>query len=131
MDVVLPSSMTEDDGTKLLEVEVIDGHEESLTGQRDTTKGKRVYIPYDRLIIACGSVSNDHGVPGLENCFQLKTIKDARAIRSHILGESLQLSFVFWDIVLTCSFAADNLEIAALPTTTEEERDRLLSFVVW
>lgn len=26
------------------------------------------YVPYDKVILACGSVSNDHGVPGLENC---------------------------------------------------------------
>ncbi|KDN43790.1 nucleotide-binding domain-containing protein [Tilletiaria anomala UBC 951] len=119
VDVVLPSSTsrksffspsspsTEDN---LLEVQVIDGHNwENLTGEQDKTSRKRVYIPYDKLVIACGSVSNTHGVSGLENCFQLKTIKDARAIRSHIM---------------------DNLEMAALPTTTEEQRDRLLSFVI-
>jgi NADH dehydrogenase FAD-containing subunit len=64
---------------------------------------------YDKLIIACGSVSSTHGVPGLENCFQLKSISDARAIRRRIL---------------------DNFEAASLPTTTPEERKRLLSFVI-
>jgi len=67
------------------------------------------YVPYDKLIISVGAVSNDHGVPGLENCYQLKTIDDSRKIRTHIL---------------------DTFETAGLPTTTPEERDRMLNFVV-
>lgn len=103
---------------RLLEVNVISGDDwdgEKLCGggeptaERKETRGKSVYVPYDRLIVAVGSVTSTHGVPGLENCFHLKTISDARKIRSHIL---------------------DNLEVAALPTTTPEERERLLSFVV-
>ncbi|KIS68089.1 putative NADH dehydrogenase (ubiquinone) [Mycosarcoma maydis] len=103
---------------RLLEVNVISGDDwdgEALcaggftNNERKETKGKSIYVPYDRLIIAVGSVTANHGVPGLENCFHLKTIGDARKIRSHIL---------------------DNLEVASLPTTTEEERKRLLSFVV-
>lgn len=67
------------------------------------------YLPYDKLVIACGSVNSTHGVPGLENCFQLKTVQDAQAIRRRVM---------------------DNLEKAALPSVDEEERKRLLSFVV-
>ncbi|RXW17324.1 hypothetical protein EST38_g8514 [Candolleomyces aberdarensis] len=70
---------------------------------------RKVYIPYDKLVIAVGSTSSTHGVPGLENCFQLKTIADAQAIRRRVL---------------------DNFEQASLPTTTPEERKRLLSFVI-
>ncbi|KAL1405793.1 hypothetical protein Q8F55_007469 [Vanrija albida] len=69
----------------------------------------RAYLPYDKLVVAVGSKSNDHGVKGLENCFQLKTIPDAQAVRRKIM---------------------DNLETASLPTTTPEERKRLLSFVI-
>ncbi|SJL00799.1 related to NADH dehydrogenase (ubiquinone), 64 kD subunit, mitochondrial [Armillaria ostoyae] len=69
----------------------------------------RIYIPYDKLIIAVGSTSSTHGVPGLEHCFQLKTIGDAQTIRRRVM---------------------DNFEIASLPTTTPEERKRLLSFVI-
>ncbi|SNX85333.1 probable NADH dehydrogenase (ubiquinone), 64 kD subunit, mitochondrial [Melanopsichium pennsylvanicum] len=103
---------------RLLEVNVISGDDwdgEALcvggktVGERKETVGKSIYVPYDRLIVAVGSVTNTHGVPGLENCFHLKTISDSRKIRSHIL---------------------DNLEVASLPTTTAEERKRLLSFVV-
>ncbi|KAG5643234.1 hypothetical protein DXG03_001318 [Asterophora parasitica] len=68
-----------------------------------------VYVPYDKLVIATGSTSSTHGVPGLENCFQLKTIADAQAIRRRIM---------------------DNFEMASLPTVSPEERKRLLSFVV-
>ncbi|KAI6127760.1 nucleotide-binding domain-containing protein [Pisolithus croceorrhizus] len=84
---------------RLLEVEVLDasGHPQ------------RIYVPYDKLIIACGSVSSTHGVPGLEHCFQLKSISDAQAIRRRIIN---------------------NFETASLPTTSPEERMRLLSFVV-
>ncbi|KZT71386.1 mitochondrial NADH dehydrogenase [Daedalea quercina L-15889] len=70
---------------------------------------QRIYVPYDKLVIAVGSTSSTHGVKGLEHCFQLKTVTDARMMRQRIL---------------------DNFEAAALPTTSPEERRRLLSFVV-
>lgn len=44
------------------------------------------HVRYDKLIIACGSVSATHGVPGLDHCFQLKTIGDAQSIRRRIMG---------------------------------------------
>ena len=72
-------------------------------------KEHRFYLPYDKLVIAVGSTTNPHGVAGLENCHFLKTIDDARKIKNRILT---------------------NLESACLPTTTDEERRRLLSFVV-
>ncbi|KAI1791636.1 nucleotide-binding domain-containing protein [Ganoderma leucocontextum] len=71
--------------------------------------GARMYIPYDKIIIAVGSTSSTHGVPGLAHCYQLKTITDAQCIRKRII---------------------DNFEAASLPTTSPEERKRLLSFVV-
>lgn len=55
---------------------------------------QNVYLPYDKLIVAVGSTSSTHGVPGLENCFQLKTIGDAQAIRRRILGWCLS-TFLF------------------------------------
>ncbi|GAA6062318.1 hypothetical protein JCM10212_006870 [Sporobolomyces blumeae] len=72
-------------------------------------KDENFYLPYDKLVIACGSVNSTHGVPGLENCFQLKTVQDAQAIRRRVM---------------------DNLEKAALPSVEEDERKKLLSFVV-
>lgn len=70
---------------------------------------RHFYLPYDKLVIAVGSTTNPHGVEGLENCNFLKDIDDARKIKNNILS---------------------NLEIACLPTTTDSERRRLLSFVV-
>ncbi|KAI1829129.1 hypothetical protein DTO027I6_9955 [Penicillium roqueforti] len=72
-------------------------------------KKKNFYLPYDKLVIGVGCVTNAHGVKGLENCNFLKTIDDARKIKNKVL---------------------ENMELACLPTTTNEERKRLLSFVV-
>ncbi|RDW80702.1 NADH-ubiquinone oxidoreductase-like protein [Coleophoma crateriformis] len=69
----------------------------------------RFYLPYDKLVIGVGSTTNPHGVKGLENCHFLKDIDDAQNIRNSILT---------------------NLEYACLPTTPDDERKRLLSFVV-
>lgn len=72
-------------------------------------KNQRFYVPYDKLVIGVGSVTNPHGVKGLEHCHFLKDISDARLIRNAVVR---------------------NLENACLPTTSDEERRRLLSFVV-
>lgn len=72
-------------------------------------KTVRFYVPYDKLVIAVGSQTNPHGVKGLDNCHFLKDIRDARVIRNQVI---------------------QNLELACLPTTPDEERRRLLSFVV-
>lgn len=70
---------------------------------------KHFYVPYDKLVLGVGSVTNPHGVKGLEYCHFLKDISDARLIRNAVVR---------------------NLENACLPTTSDEERRRLLSFVV-
>ncbi|KAI1266066.1 hypothetical protein F5Y18DRAFT_36248 [Xylariaceae sp. FL1019] len=72
-------------------------------------KEVRFYVPYDKLVVGVGSVTNPHGVKGLENCYFLKDINDARMIRNQVMR---------------------NLELACLPTTDDSERKRLLSFVV-
>ncbi|KAL6719125.1 hypothetical protein ACLMJK_003362 [Lecanora helva] len=69
----------------------------------------RFYLPYDKLVLGVGATTNPHGVKGLENCHFLKDIEDARLIRNKVM---------------------QNLEDACLPTTSDEERRRLLSFVV-
>ncbi|KAI1317139.1 hypothetical protein EDD11_008930 [Mortierella claussenii] len=73
------------------------------------SEGRKFYVPYDKLIIAVGSESMTHGVEGLEHCSFLKSITDARDIRKKVM---------------------ENFEKASLPTTTEEERRQLLSFVI-
>ncbi|CCH42542.1 NADH dehydrogenase [Wickerhamomyces ciferrii] len=79
--------------------------------QFDKLSGEKqeFYVPYDKLVVAVGSNSNTHGVEGLEHCNQLKTAEDAVEIKKKI-------TYL--------------LEKACLPTTTDEERKRLLSFVV-
>lgn len=67
------------------------------------------YVPYDKLVVAVGSTSNTHGVEGLQYCDRLKSAEDALDIKRKI---------------------KNNLELACLPTTTDEERKKLLSFVV-
>ena len=54
-------------------------------------------------------MSNPHGVKGLEYCNFLKDVNDARLIRNKVV---------------------QNLETACLPSTSDEDRRRLLSFVV-
>lgn len=87
----------------------------------------RMYIPYDKLIVAVGSTQATHGVSGLENCFQLKTVADAISIRRRIYGSVLFLPRLTSGALI---IHIDNFEAASLPTTTPEERKRLLSFVV-
>jgi len=70
---------------------------------------ERFYLPYDKLVVGVGSTTNPHGVKGLEHCHFLKDISDARQIRNAVIS---------------------NLETACLPTTSDDERRRLLSFVV-
>jgi len=44
------------------------------------------HMPYDHLVIACGSSANLHAVPGLADySFPLKNVADAAALRSQIL----------------------------------------------
>ncbi|KAK3677908.1 hypothetical protein LTR78_002003 [Recurvomyces mirabilis] len=74
-----------------------------------TGEKENFYIPYDKLIVGVGSTTNPHGVKGLEHCHFLKDISDARKIRNQVIR---------------------NLETACLPTTSDGERRRLLSFVV-
>jgi NADH:ubiquinone reductase (H+-translocating) len=79
----------------------------SQTDQHGDTQ--QFYLPYDKLVIGVGSNTNTHGLDGLEHAHFLKTIADARGIRNHIM---------------------DNFERACLPTTTDQQRKELLSFVV-
>ena len=70
----------------------------------------RYNLKYDKLVIGVGAVSNTFGVPGVyEHAFFLKEIADARQIRNQILK---------------------NFELALQPGVTEEEKKRLLHFVI-
>ncbi|KAF8610270.1 putative pyridine nucleotide-disulfide oxidoreductase, partial [Ceratobasidium sp. AG-I] len=72
--------------------------------------GERFRVYYDKLIIAPGSYSQTFGIPGVnQHATFLKDASDARRIRQRILS---------------------NFEQAALPTTSPEDRDRLLHFAI-
>ncbi|KAL3145311.1 hypothetical protein ABBQ38_001571 [Trebouxia sp. C0009 RCD-2024] len=79
-------------------------------GQDGEYTGRQFNVPYDVLVVAVGSVTNTFNVPGVEeNCFFLKDMEGAKALRQRI---------------------NECFEISALPSTTPEERKRLLTFVV-
>jgi NADH dehydrogenase len=43
-------------------------------------------LPYDHLVIALGSVTNDYGIPGVaENALHVKWLSDAETLKRHVL----------------------------------------------
>ncbi len=84
---------------------------ESATQAPSKYPGQQPFaLPYDKLVIAVGAYSQTFDTPGVkEHAFFLKDVKDARRIRSRILQV---------------------MELAAQPTVSDEERRKLLHFVV-
>ncbi|KAG0570049.1 hypothetical protein KC19_6G135600 [Ceratodon purpureus] len=74
-------------------------------------KGKEEFeLEYDYLVVAVGATSNTFGTKGVEQyCHFLKEIEDAEKIRGRIV---------------------DCFETASLPNLTDEDRKRLLHFVI-
>ncbi|KAL2475458.1 External alternative NAD(P)H-ubiquinone oxidoreductase B2 [Abeliophyllum distichum] len=67
-------------------------------------------VDYDYLVIAIGARANTFNIPGVaENCLFLKEIEDAQRIRRTVI---------------------DCFERASLPSLTDEERKKILHFVV-
>ena len=63
----------------------VNAHEKYITCQDDTNSSNTT-VPYDKLIIACGAVSNTFGIQGVrEHALFLKDISDARRIRHRVL----------------------------------------------
>ncbi|KAJ3168997.1 hypothetical protein HDU88_001324 [Geranomyces variabilis] len=92
------------------EAEAQDVHFEAKMVEVKADDGTSFLIPYDKLVIAVGAMNNTFGIPGVkENARFLKDIGDARYLRNKLMT---------------------NFEIAQLPTTSQEERRRLLSFVI-
>jgi NADH:ubiquinone reductase (non-electrogenic) len=76
----------------------------------DSFTGKPYSYAFDKLVIGTGAESATFGIPGVrENALFLKTLADARAIRSKMLA---------------------NLEASSNPFLDDAERRRLCSFVV-
>jgi NADH dehydrogenase len=112
-----PNSLTESTrklakrkDARYLQLEAYDVNFEDKEVVLQDQDGRNFHLPYDKLVIAVGSQSTTFNVPGVQdNCVFLKSLDDAVRIRSIILS---------------------NFERASLPTTTDTERARLLSFAV-
>ncbi|MBA0870706.1 hypothetical protein Goshw_016292 [Gossypium schwendimanii] len=80
------------------------------TANTNSKRREEFAIDYDYLIIAVGAQVNTFNTPGVEgNCHFLKEIDDAQKIRRNVI---------------------DAFEKASLPNLTEEERKKILHFVV-
>ncbi len=56
-------------------------------GERVVTVDDELLVPYDFLILAAGSSTNDFGIPGVaEHAYHLKTLLDAVRLRNHVLN---------------------------------------------
>ncbi|MGB7291231.1 MAG: NAD(P)/FAD-dependent oxidoreductase [Thermodesulfobacteriota bacterium] len=70
---------------KELEVQNIDLEKKTVTGFHHHS-GELFEIAYDYLVIALGSMTGYHGVPGAEEySFPLKNLSDAMILRSHVI----------------------------------------------
>ena len=68
-----------------LEVESIDLENRTAAGIHSRSSNS-VTLDYDYLLIAMGSITGFHGVPGAEdNSFPLKNLADAMVLRSHVI----------------------------------------------
>ncbi|TXG47284.1 hypothetical protein EZV62_026578 [Acer yangbiense] len=81
------------------------------SNQTSNLNGKKEFaVDYDYLVIAMGARSNTFNTPGVEeNCHFLKEVEDAQRIRRTVI---------------------DSFEKASLPNLTDEERKRMLHFVI-
>ena len=67
-------------------------------------------VPYDHLVIALGSVTNDYGIPGVrENALPVKWLSDAESLKRHVL---------------------DIFESAAIETDIARRREQLTFIIV-
>lgn len=87
-----------------------EGNEEPPAGIPEWERGEMFEIPYDKLVIAVGTVSRTFGTPGVrENAMFFKDIGDAKRVKRRL---------------------RELFELAVLPTTTTEMRKWLLHFAI-
>lgn len=80
----------------------------NLTSNQD--EKEEITIDYDYLVVGIGARANTFNIPGVaENCHFLKEVEDAQKIRRTVI---------------------DCFERASLPNLSEEERKKILHFVV-
>ena len=90
-------------------------------------------LPFDRLVIALGAVTNYRGVPGVaEHCFALKTMADAQEVRDQVLAVLEQAALVDSPAeracLLTFVIAGGGFSGAELCGALEDFIDRALRF---
>lgn len=60
---------------------------EAIDAEKKTVRTEDGEVPYDHLVIAVGSVTNDFGIPGVkEHALVVKWLEDGRAVRHRILS---------------------------------------------
>ena len=92
-----------------------------------------VSLPYDRLVIALGAVTNYRNVPGVaENALALKTMADAQQVRDHVLSvleqAALEEEPAERACMLTFVIAGGGFSGAELTGALEDFVDRALRF---
>ena len=88
----------------------VDPTAQTVVARPKQDPSRSLSIEYDFLVYAAGATNNDFGTPGVrEHCEFVKEVGDAKRIRSKIL---------------------DNFERASIPSTSEAEVARLLTFAV-
>lgn len=90
----------------------IDSVDKTLNCEHHAADGicKKFKVPYDMLVVGTGATTNTFNTKGVdEYCHFLKQTGDATLIRDKVL---------------------ENLEVASLPGTSDEERSKLLSVYV-
>lgn len=109
---VVRSGVTESPRTSEDERQVDEGPEalfkQPIKELRQWEQGETFEVPYDKLIIAVGAVSQTFGTPGVrENAMFFKDVGDAKRVKRRV---------------------RECFELAVLPTTTPEMRKWLLHF---
>lgn len=95
---------------KTIRLEANEHGDMSAMTNREQIKGPEFDISYDKLVVAVGCYTQTFGIEGVnEHASFLRDVGDARSIRLKILQA---------------------FETAELPTTTEEERKKLLHFAI-
>lgn len=111
---VVKSGVTESPRTSEDQKSIQNGSEEPSDkpgkGVRPWEQGEMIEVPYDKLIVAVGTVSQTFGTPGVqENALFFKDVGDARRVKRRL---------------------RECFELAVLPTTTPEMQKWLLHFAI-
>ncbi|KAJ5515094.1 FAD-dependent pyridine nucleotide-disulfide oxidoreductase [Penicillium fimorum] len=111
---VVKSGVTESPRTAENERRTEDGPQTTnmkpMQAQRQWEQGETFEVPYDKLVIAVGAVSQTFGTPGVrENAMFFKDIGDAKRVKRRV---------------------RECFELAVLPFTTPEMRKWLLNFAI-